>query len=120
MRSILVTLVTAILSTGPMSAYAAGPNGGQTTVADGHPIEFVSTDTELTFFVTGEDGKGLDTAGMNAKAFVQAAGKSDTITLTPSPPNRLVGVLKAPLNSGSKVVLSAKIHGHNLQARFEK
>jgi hypothetical protein len=28
--------------------------------------------------------------------------------------------LKAPLAAGAKVVLSAKMHGHNIQARFEK
>ncbi len=42
------------------------------------------------------------------------------MTLRPAAPNRLVGDLKAPLAVGTKVVLSAKLHGHSLQARFEQ
>ncbi|MGU3541404.1 hypothetical protein [Methylobacterium sp. A52T] len=99
---------------------AAGPNGGQTTVAEGHPVEFVATDTGVTFFVTGEDGKPAETAGLSAKAFVQAGGKTETLALKPAAPNKLVGDLKAPLAAGAKVLLSTKIHGHNVQARFEK
>ncbi|MGT2481613.1 hypothetical protein ACU4GR_28450 [Methylobacterium oryzae CBMB20] len=70
--------------------------------------------------MTGEDGKPADTAGLSAKAFVQAAGKTETLTLKPAAPNKLVAELKAPLTAGAKVVLSAKMHGHNIQARFEK
>ncbi len=105
---------------GSALAQAAGANGGQTVVADGHPIEFVSNGAQLTFFVTGEDGKPMDTAGLNAKAFVQVGGKTTTITLAPEAPNKLTGTLPAPLDTGAKVVLSSKVHGHNLQARFSK
>ena len=101
-------------------ALAAGPNGGQTTIADGHPVEFVANETSVTFFLTDEDGKPLDTKDVSGKAFVQAAGKTETVALKAAEPNKLVGTLKAPLAAGAKVVLSAKAHGHNLQARFEK
>jgi hypothetical protein len=97
-----------------------GPNGGQTTVADGHPIEFVSTEKELVFFMQGEDGKPLDTKGLSARAIVQAGGKTETVALTAAAPNKLVGTLNAPLGAGAKVVLSTKVHGHSLQARFSK
>lgn len=120
MRSPLPTVILAIALALASPCLAAGPNGGQTTVADGHPIEFVATDTGVTFFVTGEDGKPADTAGLSAKAFVQAAGKTETLTLKPAAPNKLVAELKAPLTAGAKVVLSAKMHGHTIQARFEK
>ena len=113
----LAAALSAILLAGP--ALAAGPNGGRTTVADGHPVELVTSETGLTFFLTGEDGKPLNTAGLSAKAFVQGGGRTETVALTASAPNRLVGALKAPLPAGAKVVLSAKVHGHNLQARFE-
>lgn len=102
------------------AAAKAGPNGGQTTVADGHPIEFVSTEKELVFFMQDEDGKPLDTKGLSARAIVQAGGKTETVALTAAGPNKLVGPLNAPLGAGSKVVLSAKVHGHSLQARFAK
>ena len=120
MRSALLALPLLLTLAGPASAQAAGPNGGQTTVADGHPVELVSTDKDVTFFVTGDDGKPLDTAGLSAKAHVRAAGKTSMIALTPVAPNKLVGTLSAPLTKGAKVVLSTKVHGHNLQARFEK
>ncbi|AWN36169.1 hypothetical protein [Methylobacterium radiodurans] len=115
-----ITLLAALhggLMAGP--ALAAGPNGGRTTVADGHPVEMVSSGTGLTFFVVEEDGKPLNTAGLSAKAFVQSGGRTETVPLVGAAPNRFVGALKAPLPAGAKVVFSTKVHGHNLQARFE-
>lgn len=118
MRSALrIAAVTLALAS---PALAAGPNGGQTTVFDGHPIEFVASDSAVTFYLSDEDGKPVDTAGLSAKAFVQAGGRTDTLVLKPAAPNRLVADLKAPLAAGAKVVLSAKLHGHAIQARFEK
>jgi hypothetical protein len=116
MRRILVTALAAALLATP--AAAAGPNGGQTATADGHPIEFVGSATGVTFFLSDEDGTPLSTEGLSAKAYIQAGGKTETLILKPAAPNRLVADLKAPLPAGAKVVLSAKLHGHNLQARF--
>ncbi len=114
---IVTALTLALILAGP--ALAAGPNGGQVVMADDHPVELVVSDTALTFFVTEEGGQPLATAGLSGKAYIQAGGKTETVALTASAPNRLVGALKAPLPAGAKVVLSAKVHGHNLQARFE-
>ena len=116
MRSLIAAALAATLLAAP--AQAAGANGGQTVVADGHPVELVATEAGVTFFLSDEDGKPVDTAGLSAKAYVQAGGKTETLTLKPAAPNRLVAELKAPLPAGAKVVLSAKLHGHNLQARF--
>ena len=121
MRFLLpASLLAAALLVGPAFAQKAGLNGGQTVVADGHPIELVATDAQLTFFVLGEDGKPLDTAGLAAKAYLQAAGKTVTVALAPEAPNKLTGALPTPLAKGAKVVLSTKVHGHGVQARFEK
>jgi hypothetical protein len=60
------------------------------------------------------------TAGLTARAIVQDAGKTSNVTLAPATPNKLVGTLAAPLGKGAKVVMSTKVHDHNLQARFEK
>ncbi|MFG7489256.1 hypothetical protein [Methylorubrum rhodesianum] len=120
MRSPFRLAVVAVAIALASPCLAAGPNGGQTTIADGHPVEFVATETGITFFVTGEDGKPVETAGLSAKAFVQVGGKTETLTLKPGAPNKLMADLKAPLAAGAKVVLSAKMHGHNIQARFEK
>lgn len=114
-----LTLVAAGFA-GSALAQAPGPNGGQTVIADGHPIELVISGTQLTFFVTDDDGKPMNTAGLKAKAFIQAGGKTTTVTLVPEASNKLIGALAAPLDKGAKVVLSGKLHGHNLQARFAK
>lgn len=118
----ILALPAAIIAAATLTApaFAAGPNGGVVTVAEGHPIELVSTGTDLTFFVTDEDAKPVQTAGMTAKAYVQAGGKTETVALKGAAPNRLVGTLPAALPAGAKVVLSAKMHGHSIQARFEK
>lgn len=118
MRALLRIAAFAVALASP--ALAAGPNGGQTTVFEGHPIEFVASDNTVTFYLSEEDGKPVNTAGLSAKAFVQAGSRTDTLVLRPAAPNRLVGELKAPLAAGAKVVLSAKLHGHAIQARFEK
>lgn len=117
--------ITAVLalSAALASAVAAQPvggNGGKTVMAEGHAIEFVEAGQEIVFFLIGEDGKPSETAGMTAKAFVQSAGKTETVALKGAAPNRLVGTLAAPLAAGSKLVLSTRVHGHNIQARFEK
>lgn len=120
MRSPLLPALLAIGLALAAPCFAAGPNGGQTTVVDGHQFEFVATETGITVFVTEGDGRPIDMAGASAKAFVQAEGKTQTLTLTPAAPNRLVADLKAPLPAGAKIVLSAKMHGHTHQARFQK
>ena len=113
-------LATALLLTLATPARAAGPYGGAVVVADGHPIEFVTDDAALTFFVTDDDGGPARTAGLTGKAFVQAGDRTETVALTGAPPNRLVGALKGPLPAGAKVVFSARMHGHALQARFAR
>jgi hypothetical protein len=120
MRPSIRPLILALALAAATPSLAAGPNGGQTVVADGHPVEFVASATDVVFFLSDEDGKPLSTTGMTAKAFVQAGGKTETLTLKPAAPNRLTADLKEPLAPGAKVVLSAKVHGHNLQARFGK
>lgn len=98
----------------------AGPNGGQVAIADHHPIEMVASEKELVFFVQDEDGKPLATKGLTGRAIVTQGGKNATVPLAAAEPNKLVGPLSAPLAVGAKVVFSAKVHGHNAQARFEK
>lgn len=102
------------------SVPATGPNGGPVSVADGHPIEMVAGDKELVFYVQGEDQKPMDTAGTSGRAIVTQGGKNATVQLKAAAPNKLSGPLAAPLAAGAKVVFSAKLHGHNMQARFEK
>jgi hypothetical protein len=87
-------------------------------VADGHPVEFVASGAELTFILRNDDGTPLATRGISAHAVVQQGGQTATVQLAPAEPNRLVGRLEVPLASNARLVFSATLHGHRLQARF--
>jgi len=116
----LPTVLIAATALGGMAkAQSKGPNGGDVVVMEGHPIEFVSKDKEIIFYILDEDGKTpVQTTGLQGRAVVQDAGKTTTVTLAPAEPNKFVGQLQAPLGAKARVVFSAKVAGHNLQARF--
>ncbi|TDR94859.1 hypothetical protein [Enterovirga rhinocerotis] len=134
MRFPILTLAAALAVATPLAALAhgpakggktvalpaTGPNGGAMASADGHPIEMVASDTELTFYIQDEDGKPMATKGLTGRAIVTQGGKNATVSLAASEPNQLKGPLAAPLAAGAKIVFSARIHGHGMQARFEK
>lgn len=101
------------------TASKPGPNGGQVAIAGHHPIEMVAGEKELVFYVLDEDGKPSDTKGVTGRASVTQGGKTTTVQLAAAAPNKLTGILAAPLGAGAKVVFSAKFHGHAAQARFE-
>lgn len=112
----LVLLPLAALAQAP----AKGPNGGRLVDAEGHGVELVTNGTELVIYLTDEDKKPT-AAHPGARAVVQDGGRTTTIPLTPQAPNRLVGVLPAPLGAGARVVVSAKlVEGHTIQARFAR
>lgn len=97
-----------------------GPNGGALVDVEGHHVEFVPSDGEVTFYLTGEKDAPIASAGAKVKAIVQDGGKTAQIDLSAVEPNKLVGKLSAPLSSGAKVVVTGSLaDGHGLQARFE-
>jgi len=96
-----------------------GANGGDVVVMEGHPIEFVSKGQEITFYILEDDGKTpTPTKGFAGRAVIQDGGRTTAVNLSPAEPNRFVGQLQMPLGSKARVVFSAKVEGHNLQARF--
>ena len=107
-------------------AYAQAPkkgaNGGMVVVTEGHPIEFVSKDLDIVFYILDDDGTPLSTKAMQGRAVVQDGGKTTTVPLSPAEPNKLVGKLAVPLGAKARVALSATFlasgHKHTLQARF--
>jgi hypothetical protein len=114
----LATAPLAARAQGSGQAPARGPNGGRVVVSDGHPVEFVASGPELTFFLQDDDGSPLRTRGVSGRAVVQQGGQTATVQLAPAEPNRLVGRLEAPVAPGARVVFSAALHGHRMQARF--
>jgi hypothetical protein len=123
-RFLLALLIGSIALGGIAHAQAPkkGANGGPVVVASGHPIEFVTKDQDVTFYFLDDDGTPLATKTMQGRAVVQDAGKTVTVPLSPSEPNKLVGKLAAPLGAKARVALSATFsaggHKHTLQARF--
>jgi hypothetical protein len=119
-----IRLWTAMVCVGIASGAAAeaakkGENGGEVVVMEGHPIEFVAKGQVMTFYVLEDDGKSpTPTAGFSGRAVVQDAGKTFAVALSPAEPNKFVGQLAMPLGPKARVVLSAKVPGHTLQARF--
>ena len=111
-------LVVAALALGTAVAQSKGPNGGSVIKSDGHPIEFVNNGQEIVFFFSDDDGSPMSMKGVSARAVIQEGGKTSTVTLSAVEPNKMIGKLPAPLVSGARVVVSAKLHGHSLQARF--
>jgi hypothetical protein len=119
-RSCSVALLMAAIAFGAAAQTTKkGSNGGDVVVVEGHPVEFVSKDLELTFYILDEDGQTpVATAGLTGRAVVQNAGKTTAVNLAAAEPNKFVGQLQTPLGSKARVVFSAKVAGHNLQARF--
>jgi len=96
-----------------------GDNGGEVVVMEGHPIEFVAKGQQITFYVLEDDGKSPTlTQGFSGRAVIQDGGKTVSVALSPAEPNKFVGQLSMPLGSKARVVFSAKVPGHTLQARF--
>jgi hypothetical protein len=117
-------LAIAMVCAGAACAAAAqgagkGVNGGEVVVMEGHPIEFVAKGQAITFYILEDDGKSpTPTTGFNGRAVIQDAGKTFAVALSPAEPNMFVGQLAMPLGPKARVVLSAKVPGHTLQARF--
>ena len=96
-----------------------GDNGGDVVVMEGHPIEFVAKGQAITFYILEDDGKSpTPTQGFRGRAVIQDGGKTVSVALSPAEPNKFVGQLSMPLGAKARVVFSAKVPGHTLQARF--
>ncbi len=96
-----------------------GDNGGEVVVMEGHPIEFVARGQQITFYILEDDAKSpTQTKGFSGRAVIQDGGKTTAVALASAEPNMFVGKLAMPLGSKARVVFSAKVPGHTLQARF--
>jgi len=121
-RRLSVALVFAVVALGAAAQTAKkGANGGDVIVMENHPIEFVTKGQEIAFYILDEDGQSpVATTGLTGRAVIQDGGKTVVVNLSPAEPNRFVGQLQMPLGSKARVVFTAKVAGHNLQARFVK
>jgi hypothetical protein len=115
-----VVLLFALIASGAMAQSSPkGANGGDVVVMEGHPIEFVSKGQEIAFYILEDDAKSpTPTKGFTGRAIIQDSGKTFAVNLSPAEPNMFVAQLPMPLGAKARVVFSAKVEGHNLQARF--
>src|SRR6516162_3950722 len=120
MKRLCIALLVAVFPFGAAAQVSKkGANGGAVVVMEGHPIEFVAKGQEIAFYILEDDAKSpTPTAGATARAVIQDGGKITAVELSPAQPNMFIGKLAAPLGSNARVVFSAKVAGHNLQARF--
>jgi methionine-rich copper-binding protein CopC len=123
LKHILVAAALTLIMPGMLLAHdeEKGPNGGPVVDAAGHHVEFVNEGADLSFFLSDEGGKPIASKGAKARAVIQDQGKTQTVPLTNSDPNKLIGNLSQPLKAGTRVVFSATMaDGHSIQARFVK
>jgi hypothetical protein len=118
-RRAIVSLIFILAAFAAWAQTTKGENGGDVVVMEGHPIEFVSKGQTIMFYVLEDDGKSpTPTKGFSGRAVIQDGGKTTAVNLSPAEPNMFVGRLTTPLGSKARVVFSAKVPGHTLQARF--
>ena len=119
-RQLLLALIVAVMALpGLASAQTKrGSNGGPVVTSEGHPIEFVRSGLDVTFYVSDDDGSPLSTKDMRGRATIQDGGKTTTVPLSSSSPNKMVGKLQNELSPQARVVFSASLHGHSLTARY--
>jgi hypothetical protein len=119
-KRVSVVLLFAVIASGATAqTEKKGEHGGDVVVMEGHPIELISRDQEITFYILEDDGKSpTPTKGFSGRAVIQDSGKTFAVNLSPAEPNMFVGQLPVPLGSKARVVFSGKVEGHNLQARF--
>jgi hypothetical protein len=118
-RISIAALLAAIAFVATAQSPKKGDNGGDVVVMEGHPIEFVSRGQEIAFYILEDDGKSPTlTKGFAGRAVIQDGGKTFAVNLEPAEPNLFVAQLPMPLGARARVVFSAKVEGHNLQARF--
>ena len=114
-----MTIATAAVAQPPKK----GPNGGMVVVSNGHPIEFVHSGADISFYLDDDDGTPFPAKNLTrGVATIQDGGDTTRINLKAAPPNKLVGALQAPLSAKARIVVSIDLldegHKHNLQARF--
>ena len=120
LKYILLTMIVALTASfDPAVAQTKkGNNGGPIVTSQGHPIEFVHKGQEVIFYVSDDDGSPLPTKEMKGRATIQQGGKTVTVQLKPSSPNKMVGKAETELAPQARVVFSASLHGHSLTARY--
>lgn len=119
----LLALVVAFAFATPAAAQHAhgqkGPNGGQMEDVAGVHAELLISGNRITINVFDEANKPVSTKGFTASALVVLGSDRETLTLTVSGENALIGEAKKAVAKGATVSITLKTAaGRSGQARF--
>lgn len=111
MKKLLIA-ASIILSTG--LAFADGvlksQHGGiMAEAASGHRVELVAGAGQLSVYLTGHDGKPVDTEGVNGDVTVLSGTEKTKVALTPAGANQLAG--KGMAAAGAKAIVKFMLPG---------
>lgn len=125
MRKSILGLVAAIAFAFPAAAQhshgSKGPNGGPMEDLAGIHAELVASGNSITFHITSEGGKPINTKAYTGSVLIVDGGARETVTLAPSGESALKGEAKAAIASGAQVTLQLKTDaGKSGQARFKR
>lgn len=114
-------LVLLLALAAPVNAHEGenGPHGGPMLEVSEHHVELTATGGELTLYLMDAAHKPVSSKGASGRVVVLEGSKQASLTLEAREPDRLTAKLEAPLNSGARVVVTAKLaDGRSLVGRF--
>jgi hypothetical protein len=111
------TLALSLAFAGAALAQKAPKHGGQTAVVAGHhDAELVIKPDAIVLYLSNH-GKALVPADDAIKATIQD-GANKTELLMKTEGDHVTAKLAAPLNKGAVILVSGKVGGHGMSARF--
>lgn len=120
MRTAFILGFAVALAAVPALAHdAKGPNGGRVTDAGTYHVELVVGGSNVAVFVSDSDSKPVPPTGFKALAILNASGKAQRITLSPSG-GKLAGSADTSLPADVKgVVQLTAPNGKTAQGQFK-
>ena len=102
--TIMLTLVGALLSAGPVPAHeTAGKNGGRTTDAGKYHVELIAKDKTVEVYVLDGSEQPVPASGFKGRATLIADGKAARVALAPADDsNKLTGTAEVSLPANPK------------------
>ncbi len=124
--TLLLASSPALAHTDDVLEQQKAPNGGQLRMAGSYHYELVvakdskeAKDNAVRVYVTGHDGKMVETSGASGTATILTGKAKVTAALAPDGDNRLKGMAKYASSPDMKVVVSITFPGNAAeQARF--
>jgi hypothetical protein len=113
----------AIVGAQPCLAFAhkatAGQHGGPVADVNGHRVELVGAELQLSIYLSDENSNPTAVRGVSGRATIMQGGKTETVALVPKEPNKLIGLLSHALGPADRIIVTATLADrHGIQAQF--